>query len=528
MTDLPKGVIYARVSTTKQEKKGLSIPGQVERCRAKLEKEGYQVVRVFKEAESASEEAEKRPVFQEMISFCLDKNNGIKALCVYDTSRFARRREDAVVYKRMLRKRGIKILYVEHDLDDSSEDDLFIEGIYELIDERYSRILAKITLRGMIDNAKKGYGNGGRPPLGYRWKKVKVGDAFKLKLEIDPKWSPVIKYIYQLCLEGYGCTNIARKLNKEGIKKPSGKDWTSTDIHKILSNAKYKGTTVFKGGGEFITVENTHEPIIPPSEWHRVQEILRARRPYEKENRINPRRKVMFAGILKCGLCKGYLVAATARGKTGETYHYYECRNARSGGNCKGLRVRAFELDEKLLQAIKEQLVSEHTLKTITTRLYAFAKEYNEQQKKKKASLEARKTEILNRLNKLYDLAERELIDLDDLLPRIEQLKRSLEDIEKEISKITEISLPQYSDRAIKNIQQTLSRIFSEATPEELLRFLKTIETEIFVYPEGNFKIYISPRFISSFSPKDPPQNSGNDNQDDTVEEIREVSYYIP
>ncbi|MEM2074398.1 MAG: recombinase family protein [Nitrososphaeria archaeon] len=488
-----RAVIYARVSTTKQEKKGLSIPGQIERCKAKLEKEGYEIVRVFAEAESASEEAEKRPVFQEMISFCIDKKNKINAVCVYDTSRFARRREDAVIYKRMLRKRGIKILYVEHNIDDKNEDDLFIEGIYELIDERYSKILAKITLRGMIDNAKQGFGNGGPPPLGYRWKRVKFGDTYKLKLEIDPKWAPVVRRIFELCLSGNGCINIAKTLNAEGIKKPSKKDWTSTDIHKILTNVKYKGAMSFKADNEIILVENTHEPIVSPEDFEKVQQILAHRRPYEE--RINPHRKVKFAGVLKCGLCKSSLVSATARGKGG-TYYYYECRNARSGGNCEGLRVNAFELDEKITEALKHALTHEKALTSITNKLYAFAEEYNNEQRMKRISLEAQKDELLRRLERLYDLIERDMIELEDALPRIEQLKRSCREIESEIENIKEISLPLEKETVLSVAKETLKDIISKATSEELVSFLKTLGAIIYVYKNNHFEIYINPNFF--------------------------------
>jgi hypothetical protein len=54
------------------------------------------------------------------------------------------------------RNRPVRISPPKHR-DGGNEDDLFIGGIFELMNERYSRVLSKLVLRGMVDNAKKGF-----------------------------------------------------------------------------------------------------------------------------------------------------------------------------------------------------------------------------------------------------------------------------------------------------------------------------------------------------------------------------------
>ena len=46
-----------------------------------------------------------------------------------------------------------------------------LEGILEVVDEFYSNNLASDVLRGMKENAHRGYYNGGRIPFGYKAKK---------------------------------------------------------------------------------------------------------------------------------------------------------------------------------------------------------------------------------------------------------------------------------------------------------------------------------------------------------------------
>jgi len=97
----------------------------------------------------------------------------------------------------------------------------------ELFDEHYSRALARVTIRGMTENAKKGYWNGGYPPLGYVVEKDKNG---KSKLKVNPVWTPVVKKIFDLSYRGVGAQRICQILLKEGIKNKNGRAFTKNTI----------------------------------------------------------------------------------------------------------------------------------------------------------------------------------------------------------------------------------------------------------------------------------------------------------
>jgi DNA invertase Pin-like site-specific DNA recombinase len=70
------------------------------------------------------------------------------------------------IYKSLLRKYGISVISMHEQVDESPAG-MLLEGMIEVIDEFYSTNLAQDTLRGMKENAGRGYHNGGVVPMGY-------------------------------------------------------------------------------------------------------------------------------------------------------------------------------------------------------------------------------------------------------------------------------------------------------------------------------------------------------------------------
>ena len=67
------------------------------------------------EAESAS-----RPAFQEMIAAVKKKEMSFDVILVWKLSRFARNRGDSIIYKSLLRKRGISVISINEQIDDTA------------------------------------------------------------------------------------------------------------------------------------------------------------------------------------------------------------------------------------------------------------------------------------------------------------------------------------------------------------------------------------------------------------------------
>lgn len=158
-----------------------------------------------------------RPAFLEMISETKKQIPPFQVILVWKLSRFARNRQDSILYKSMLGKRGIELISISEPIDNTPQGQL-MEGVIEVIDEFYSAVLAQETLRGMIENARKGYRNGGYPVYGY--KNVKVFDDRgnpKTKYEINEDEAMVVKLIFNLYANGNGLKNIVMELIRKGL-----------------------------------------------------------------------------------------------------------------------------------------------------------------------------------------------------------------------------------------------------------------------------------------------------------------------
>ena len=162
---------------------------------------------------------------------------------VWKFSRFTRKREHAVAFKSMLRRKGIRVVSITEHADDSPTGKL-MEAIIESMDEFYSENLAEEVYRGMREAASRGFWVASRVPYGYRKLMVQDGAKKRPTLEPDPDTSPVVKRIFCLAESGKGILDITRTLNGEGIANPTGRLWSKNGVHIILRNEAYTGTLI--------------------------------------------------------------------------------------------------------------------------------------------------------------------------------------------------------------------------------------------------------------------------------------------
>lgn len=104
--------------------------------------------------------------------------------------------------------------------------------IMTLFDEYQSKETAKHTLRAMNENARQGFWNGARPPIGYRVVAAEQrGTKTKKKLEIDPIHAETVRRIFRLalnCGDGrgpMGVMAIACWLNENNMRTRYGGRW---------------------------------------------------------------------------------------------------------------------------------------------------------------------------------------------------------------------------------------------------------------------------------------------------------------
>ena len=269
-----------------------------------------------------------------MIAAARNKERHFDAILVWKLSRFARNREDSILYKSLLRKRGISVISINEQVDESPAGHL-LEGIIEVIDEFYLLNLSQDTLRGMKENVARGFRNGGSTPLGYKRLMVRVGASEKSALAPEEGEAAIVQRIFHLALEGKGGKDIAKALTADGLKTRAGKHFSATTINQILRNEVYTGTLVWnkKGGTlvntttkvlpEVIRTPDTHPALVSRENFGRVQQLLTDRRPAVRHPRTVSS-QYLLSGLLRCGKCGSVMIGCWA--KSGK-FFYYGCNN---------------------------------------------------------------------------------------------------------------------------------------------------------------------------------------------------------
>ena len=136
--DLIPAALYARVSSDRQDV-DLSVAAQLRTLREYAERNGYLVAREYVD-EAESGRIADRPQFRKMLDEASKANAPFQEILVWKFSRFTRKREHAVAFKSMLRRRGIRVTSITEHADDSPTGKL-MEAIIESVDEFYSENL---------------------------------------------------------------------------------------------------------------------------------------------------------------------------------------------------------------------------------------------------------------------------------------------------------------------------------------------------------------------------------------------------
>ena len=338
---------YIRVSTEDQIE--FSPDSQLEKIKLYAERNQILLPKefIFLDEGISGRNATKRPAFNEMIGLAKRKPKPFDVILVWKYSRFARNREDSVVYKSMLRKDlNIDVVSISEDVGDDKMSILF-EAMIEAMDEYYSINLAEEVKRGMTEKAKRG-GVLSIPAFGY---KVENNEFV-----IIPEEAEVIRKVFNDYVNGKGFLSIAKALNAMGVRTHRGNQIENRTVEYWLNNPVYIGKTRWNPDGKLsrnytadtaIISDGTHKPIIDMETWEKVQEKMKEQKAKFRKY-YNPDRKDLshwLSGIVRCEKC-----GAVLSNQGG----FFGCSN-RSRGTCKGVGyIKADKLDDIIFNALSD------------------------------------------------------------------------------------------------------------------------------------------------------------------------------
>lgn len=457
MSELKIAAAYIRVSTDDQIE--YSPDSQLKNIRSYAKSHGYILPDeyIFIDEGISGKNTKKRPAFNQMIGTAKLKPKPFDVILLWKFSRFARNREDSIVYKSMLRKQlGIDVISISESVGDDKMSIIF-EAMIEAMDEYYSINLAEEVKRGMLERVTRGEAVS-VAPFGY-----KMVDK---KLVIDPETAPLVKMIFSEYISGSNKTFLARKLNNMGIKTNRGNEWDNRGIEYILNNPTYIGKIRWTPTGktkrdynnpDTMIVDGSHEPIITQEVFdqakERLAEYARTHKRYARQTPCD----FMLRGMLRCSNCGATLVMSANKS-------YLQCHQY-SRGKCQiSHSVSVHKINKIVLNSI------ETSFETGTFTLHIKNKPVEDNGINYK-ELIAKEENKLKRAKEAYEAG---VYDLNEYSESKKVILERINTLKKQTPKVNEMNMDvikkQFAEKHKETLKKLKSSEVSEFDKNELIR----------------------------------------------------------
>lgn len=454
--------LYARKSTTSEDRQASSIEDQIKECMEKLVvPNNLNVVEVYEESFSAKI-ADTRSKFKVLINEI--ENGHIDGLIAWHPDRLARNMKEAGAIIDLVDRGLIKDLRFPTFTFENTPAGKMLLGITFVMAKQYSEHLAESVDRGnrravedaeFIGKFKHGY----------------IVDV-KRTFQPDPRNFTKIKHMFEMILEGHSQKDARLWINEQGytVQKLPGSEyvphkWDKDDVSKLIRDPHYAG--VHKWGKNFTDLVDAYdfEPMISVDDFLKINKvdslnsakILAINRPRGGDIRAD-----LLRGKVYCADCDKTLTSmlidkrSKDTGEIFESRYYYKCET--EGCKMEGSSARAGLVVDAAQQFFQDYLF-------ITKDNYAqFVKEAEKEAKRKSAEFDS----VIARSKTLIANKEKSYEQTKDLILKNPNLKDhyDLDKYSKEIEKIKK----EYG-KALRRKDNIKGAI---PTFEEYLKLLKT------------------------------------------------------
>ena len=395
-------------------------------------------------------------------------------------SRFGRNMVETLSAIKELREAGIRIIFIEDNLDSTKDTTNF--GLFSWLAEMESKKTSE-RIKTVFDNFKeKGKIYNCIAPWGYDY------DIEKKNFVINEVEASIIRRIFKLYVQGNGTTRIANILTSEGIKGKNGGVIRGNTIKNTILNEVYVGTLV-QGKSEGIDVTISKRNKIEQEKWVKHLNNHEAIITYETFIEANKRFKVnsekakkhrysikgierssnasLFSNLLICSNCGASI---TIRRKKGKKIHY-NCSEYEKVGVSVGHTSNRIDEDflvEYILFRLNELIERDFDIininanvdikKELENQLQAVEKSINEQMKKTRNLINLYDEKVIS-MNQFK--LENETISntLDSLMKNKEVLEDKIKNIpqetgsfKKDIESVLKIPVEQWNNSMLKSI----------------------------------------------------------------------------
>ena len=300
----------------------------------------------------------------------------IGTIIVKDMSRLGRDYLQVGMYTEMVFPNAdIRFIAINNGVDSINGTENDMTPFINVFNEFYAKDTSRKIRAVFKSKGQSGKPLSTNPPYGY----LKDPED-KNHWVVDEEAAEIVRRVFQLCIEGYGPTQIAGEINKLHVMNPTAHlkslgvgvpdnrltagdyTWQDSTIVHMLSRMEYLGHTVnFKtyrksyknkkqlknDPSEWKIFENTHEAIIDQETYNIVQRIRDGRR------RVTPMGEMpVLSGMVFCGDCGKKLYQV--RGRNLPQKEYMVCSTYRKvKGGCSSHQIRNEVLERFILEGIQ-------------------------------------------------------------------------------------------------------------------------------------------------------------------------------
>jgi Site-specific recombinases, DNA invertase Pin homologs len=324
--------LYARKSTTSEDRQASSIEDQIKDCLEKvITPNELKVVKIYQESFSAKI-ADMREQFNAMVSEI--ENGRIDGVIAWHPDRLSRNMKEAGTMIDLVDRGLIKDLkFATFNFENTPAGKMLL-GITFVMAKQYSEHLAESVDRGNKRAVEEGEYIG-KFMHGY------IIDPVTRRFQPDPHNFTKIQQMFRMALDGVSQKDIRLWINKQGytVQKQVGGEyithkWSEDNVSILLKRSVYAG--VLKYGKTLVNLEEKYdfEPVLSVKDFLKINKIdslksgkiVSAHGPRKGETKANLLRQMVICG--KCNRPMTSMALPKKDSATNKLVHYryyYKC-----------------------------------------------------------------------------------------------------------------------------------------------------------------------------------------------------------
>ena len=340
-----KAVIYCRVSSAAQTRRGDGLASQETRCMEFARARGYEVVSTFED--DITGKLVDRPGMKAMLAFLRKHRAESPVVLIDDISRLARGVKAHIELRAAIASAGGVLESPSVEFGDDADSELQ-EYILATVAQHQRQKNAEQTLNRMRARVQNGYWPFACP-VGYRYQRVPGHGNMLVRNE--PQAS-----IVQEALEGFASgrfqlqAEVQRFLDSHPVFPHDRTGVRFQRVTDMLTRPVYAGYVEAPNWGVSLR-KGMHEALISYETFQKIQDRLngKARAPIRKDIRSD----FPLRGSVVCGCCGTPLTACWSKGRK-QLHPYYLCQ--KPGCDARGKSIRRDVLEgefERLLKSLQ-------------------------------------------------------------------------------------------------------------------------------------------------------------------------------